>query len=415
MQTNPSEPQSSETRPSSYLHDSPSRKPVAASKLMLIFAIVFVGMNLRPALISVGPLIDSLRTGLGLSALALGTLLTLPILCFGAFAPLAPSLLRFQSAERLLLLNLLALVLGIGLRSTLGVFGLFAGTLVVGFSISVVMVLLPSIIKRHFPQQAGMMMGVYTTALALGAAIAAGVTVPLEQLPGSDWRWALAFWLVPAIVAIVVWWPQAGSGEHPQGRAHAAAPRLRGNWLAWQVTLFMGAQGAIAYCIFGWLPLILIDRGLTPVKAGFVLASLMTVQLSTSLGGPWLATRGRDQRLATLAMMLLVLVGLMGMLYGNISAVYVWSTIFGLGFGGMFSIAMALLVLRSPNPQIAASLSGMAQGVGYSLAAMAPLVVGFLHDHTGNWNAVAVFFCLLIGGAIWSGLLASRAMHIETD
>lgn len=409
MQTNPPEVQPLSS------HDQMTRKTAATSRLILVLAIVFVGMNLRPALISVGPLIDSMRLGLGLSAVALGTLLTLPILCFGAFAPLAPRLLRFQSAERLILLGLLVLVLGIGLRSTLGVVGLFAGTLLVGFSISVVMVLLPSIIKKHFPVQAGMMMGLYTTALALGAAISAAVTVPLEQLPGSSWRWALAFWLIPAIIAAAVWWPQTASGEHPRNRSHLAMPRLRGNWLAWQVTLFMGAQGAIAYCIFGWLPLILIDRGLTPLDAGFVLASLMTVQLSTSLAGPWLATRGRDQRPAILAMLLLVFVGLAGILYGEITSVYWWSTIFGLGFGGMFSIAMALLVLRSPNPQVAASLSGMAQGGGYTLAAIAPLIVGFLHDYTGNWNAVAVFFGLLVGGAIWSGLLAGRSMYIEVE
>jgi CP family cyanate transporter-like MFS transporter len=383
--------------------------------LILVLAIVFVGMNLRPALLSVGPLVDSLHADLGLSAVALGTLITLPVLCFGAFAPLAPRLLRFQSAERLILLSLLILVLGIGLRSILGIFGLFAGTLVVGFSISVVMVLLPSIIKKHFPVQAGMMMGLYTTALALGAAISAAVTVPLEQLPGSNWRWALGFWLVPAIIAAVVWWPQTASGEHPRNSAHHAVPRLRGNWLAWQVTLFMGAQGAIAYCIFGWLPLILIDRGLAPVEAGFVLAAMMAVQLTTSLAGPWLATRGRDQRLATLAMMILVFVGLMGMLYGEIASVYWWSTIFGLGFGGMFSIAMALLVLRSPNARVAAALSGMAQGVGYTLAAIAPLIVGFLHDYTGNWNAVAVFFVLLICGAACSGLLAGRSKYIEVE
>lgn len=409
MQTNPPEAQ-----PSS-MSNPPPRKTPATSRLILVLAIVFVGMNLRPALLAVGPLMDSIQLGLDLSAVALGALITLPVLCFGAFAPLAPRLLRFQSAERLILLSLLILVVGIGLRSILGVFGLFAGTLVAGFSISVVMVLLPSIIKMHFPVQAGIMMGLYTTALALGAAIAAAVTVPLAQLPGSDWRWALAFWLAPVIIAAAIWWPQTAGGEHPRNRVHAAVPRLRGNWLAWQVTLFMGAQGAIAYCIFGWLPLILIDRGLTPVKAGFVLAAMMTVQLSTSLAGPWLATRGRDQRPAILAMMILVFVGFMGMLYGEITSVYWWSTIFGLGFGGMFSIAMALLVLRSPSPQIAASLSGMAQGVGYTLAAVAPLIIGVLHDYTGNWNAVAVFFVLLICGAAWSGLLAGRSKYIKAD
>src|SRR5690606_28088224 len=196
-------------------------------------------------------------------------------------------------------------------------------------------------------------------------------------------------------------------------RRPVAVPRLRSNWLAWQVTLFMGTQGAIAYCIFGWLPLILIERGLSPMDAGFVLASLMTIQLTTSISGPWIATRGRDQRATIFVFMALVLVGFLGLVYGSTNAVYLWGGIFGLGFGGMFSVAMALLVLRSPNPQVAAAISGMAQGVGYMIAAAAPLLVGVLHEYTGDWNAVAGFMVLLILGTLWSGLLAGRARLIQ--
>jgi CP family cyanate transporter-like MFS transporter len=188
---------------------------------------------------------------------------------------------------------------------------------------------------------------------------------------------------------------------------------LRNNWLAWQVTLFMGTQGAIAYCIFGWLPLILIDRGLSSLDAGFALAMLMGVQLSTSITGPWIATRGRDQRPAIFVFMALVGAGFLGLVYGAISAVYIWAGVFGLGFGGMFAVAMALLVLRSPNPQVAAAISGMSQGVGYMIAAVAPLIVGILHEYTGDWNAVAVFMMLLVLSAMWSGLLAGRARFIE--
>lgn len=381
-------------------------------QIIILITIVYVAMNLRAALISVGPIIDSIRAGLGLSGTALGLLLTLPVLCFAVFAPFAPSLLRLQTAERIILISLLALTAGIVLRSTLGAPGLFAGTFVLGLAISVVMVLLPGLIKRHFPVNAGLMMGLYSTALAAGAALAAGVSVPLEQWFGS-WRLALGFWAVPALLAAVAWIPQT-RGESALGPPKAGSgPRLRRNWLAWQVTLYMGTQGAIAYCVFGWLPLILIERGLSAMDAGFVLAGLMTIQLSTSIAGPWLATRGRDQRPTIFIFLVLVLVGLLGMLYTSIDMIYVWSTVFGLGFGGMFSVAMSLLVLRSPNPQVAAALSGMAQGVGYLLAAIAPLVVGVLHELTGGWDAVVVFLVFLIFCAMWSGMLAGRARLIQ--
>ncbi|HUH88251.1 MAG TPA: MFS transporter [Pusillimonas sp.] len=381
-------------------------------QLILLITIFYVAMNLRPALIGVGPVIDSIRDGLGLSATALGVLLTLPVLCFGIFAPFAPRLLRWQPAERIIFFSLLLLAAGILLRSWQGTLGLFAGTLLLGLAISVVMVLLPAIIKQHFPVNAGLMMGLYSTALAGGASIAAGITVPLEHWFNDDWRYALAFWVVPALLAAIAWLPQSRGAPAVRLRQEGAMPRLRGNWLAWQVTLFMGTQGAIAYCVFGWLPLILVERGLSAMDAGFVLAGLMTVQLSTSITGPWLATRGRDQRPMIFVFLTLVLVGLLGLIYGSMGAVYLWAVVFGLGFGGMFSVAMSLLVLRSANPQVAASLSGMAQGVGYVVAAAAPLIVGVLHEYTGDWSAVTVFLVLLVGGAMWSGLLAGRAKVI---
>ncbi|MEO6959617.1 MAG: cyanate transporter, partial [Burkholderiaceae bacterium] len=157
----------------------------ASSKVVMAIAIMLVGMNLRPVITSVGPVLESIRVGLGMSPTSIGLLITLPILCFGAFAPLAPRLLRYRTIEQLILYGLLILAFGIGLRSFFGITGLFAGTLVAGASISVIMVFLPSLIKRDFSHQAGQIMGLYSTALCLGAAIAAGATVPLQNILGS--------------------------------------------------------------------------------------------------------------------------------------------------------------------------------------------------------------------------------------
>lgn len=403
------------TRPTEKTIAPTRSRGAAVSPLWLIFAICLVAVNLRPTLTSLGPLVDSVRTGLDLSGSTIGILITLPILCFGAFAPLAPQLLRYQSAERIILVGLAVLVLGIGLRSLFGVVGLFAGTTLAGASISVVMVLLPSIIKQHFPRQAGQMMGVYSTALCLGAAVAAGATVPLENIPGSNWRWALAFWLLPAIAAAIVWWPRLPASNPTKERAQVVLPRLRTNRLAWQVTLFMGLQSALAYCVFGWLPVILIDRGMTPLLAGLMLSVSIGVQLITSLGGPWLATRGRDQRATIGFMLMLTLSGLMGCLYGSMDTVWIWAVLLGLGQGGTFSIALALLVLRAPTAQVAASLSGMAQGVGYTIAALGPFIVGLLHEYSGNWHGVAIFFVLTALSSFVFGMYAGRARYISLD
>ncbi len=107
-----------------------------AAQLLLLFTILYVSVNLRAPLVGVGPVIDSIRVGLGLSGTELGVLFTLPVLCFGVFAPFAPRLLRLLPPEPLIFYSLIALTLGIALRSVLGSFGLFVGTFLLGLAIS---------------------------------------------------------------------------------------------------------------------------------------------------------------------------------------------------------------------------------------------------------------------------------------
>ncbi|RZA15955.1 MAG: MFS transporter, partial [Proteobacteria bacterium] len=175
---------------------------------LLILGLVLVALNLRPALSSMAPLLAQVSASLGLSGSTAGLLTTLPVLCLGLFAPLAPLLARRFDSERVVLGVLLVLAAGIALRSQLGIWGLFIGSLVAGGSIGIIGVLLPGIVKRDFARQAGTMTGVYTMALCLGAALAAGSSVPLSQYFDDSWRIGLAFWMVPALLAAVFWWPQ---------------------------------------------------------------------------------------------------------------------------------------------------------------------------------------------------------------
>ncbi len=379
---------------------------------LLLLGLVLVALNLRPALSSMAPVLGQVSEGLGLNASAAGLLTTLPVLCLGLFAPLAPILARRFGSERVILGILLTLALGILLRSALGATGVFVGSLIAGASIGIIGVLLPGIVKGDFPAHAGTLTGVYTMALCLGAAMAAGSTVPLSQYFGDSWAMGLGFWLLPALLAMLVWAPQARQGHG----AHQVAYRVRGLWrdrLAWQVTLYMGLQSSLAYIVFGWLPSILIGRGLSPTQAGLVLSGSVLVQLISSLSAPWLATRGKDQRLAIVVVMLVTLGGLFGCLYAPISGLWGWAVLLGLGQGGTFALALTLIVLRSKDSHVAANLSSMAQGVGYTLASMGPFAVGLVHDLTDGWAAVGWIFAVLGLGAIVFGLGAGRALHVQ--
>jgi CP family cyanate transporter-like MFS transporter len=395
------------------LVDPAAAPPSGHPRWYLVLALFLVGINLRPALSSVGPVLAAISNSIGLSSTGAGLLTTLPVVCFGVFAPLAPRLANRLGAERVVLYGLLVLAAALGGRVFFDVAGLFVGTLVAGATIGIVMVLLPGIIKRDFARQAGAMTGVYTMALCLGAAMSAGLTVPLEQIAGDSWRVALAFWLVPVLLAAAIWWPHVGRAE-----AQASMPRHRvaGLWsspLAWQVTAYLGLQSALAYCIFGWLPTILIDRGMTPLAAGGVLSLSISMQLITAFGGPWLATRGRDQRPAIAVMMILSLVGFAGCVYADIGMTWLWGIVLGLGQGGAFSIALMLLVLRAPNTAVAASLSGMAQGVGYTGAALGPLAFGLLHDASHGWNSATVLFTVIGVAALTAGLASGRNRLVQ--
>ncbi|WP_050590432.1 CynX/NimT family MFS transporter [Pseudomonas sp. URIL14HWK12:I7] len=385
--------------------------PLVRRPWLLLLGLILVALNLRPALSSMAPLLSEVSRSLGLSAAQAGLLTTLPVLCLGLFAPLAPVLARRFGAERVVLGILSTLAGGIVLRSAFGQVGLFVGSILAGASIGVIGVLLPGIVKRDFAKQAGTMTGVYTMALCLGAAMAAGATVPLSEQLGHSWALGLGFWVVPALLAAVFWLPQVGE-KHG---AHQVAYRVRGllrDPLAWQVTLYMGLQSSLAYIVFGWLPSILIGRGLTPTQAGLVLSGSVIVQLISSLAAPWLATRGKDQRLAIVIVMLMVLGGLFGCLYAPLDGLWGWAILLGLGQGGSFSLALTLIVLRSRDAHVAANLSSMAQGFGYTLASLGPFAVGVVHDLTGGWNALGWIFGLVGLGAIIAGIGAGRTLYV---
>ena len=388
--------------------------PVLKRPWVLLLGLVLVALNLRPALSSMAPMLSDVSKSLGLSAAKAGLLTTLPVLCLGLFAPLAPILARRFGSERVVLGILLTLAGGILLRSSFGEAGLFAGSILAGASIGIIGVLLPGIVKRDFAKQAGTMTGIYTMALCLGAAMASGSTVPLSQYFDNRWALGLGFWIIPALVAAVFWLPQARQGHG----LHQVAYRVHGllrDPLAWQVTLYMGLQSSLAYIVFGWLPSILIARGLSPTQAGLVLSGSIMVQLISALTAPWLATRGKDQRLAIVVVMLLTLGGLFGCLYAPLDGLWGWAVLLGLGQGGAFSLALTLIVLRSRDAHVAANLSGMAQGFGYTLASLGPFAVGIVHDVTGSWDAVGWIFAVLGLGAIVFGLGAGRALYVQVN
>ncbi|MEP9396090.1 MFS transporter [Mesorhizobium sp. KR2-14] len=383
-----------------------------AARILLGASLVLIAFNLRPLFSSLSVLLPEVMRETGLSTTGASLLTTLPVVCLGVFAPLAPKLAQRFGAERTLLGALLVLALGTALRGVESVPLLFFATFSAGAAIAVGNVLLPGLVKRDFADKAAIMTGLYTMALCGGAASGAGLTLPIEHALGGSWLAALAAWSLPAVIVLLIWAPQA-LGQKAQ--ASHAGYRVVGLWrdrLAWQVTLFMGLQSALAYCVFGWLAPILRERGFDAAEAGAIVSLSVMVQVITCLAVPSIAVRCKDQRGINVALLAAAVIALLGLLFAPTSTVLVWAVLQGIGQGGLIAVAMTVIVLRSPDPHVAAHLSGMAQGVGYVLAAIGPLMVGLIRSWTGSFDAAALLFIALGGGAAIMGAGAGRAIYV---
>jgi CP family cyanate transporter-like MFS transporter len=384
-----------------------------AARGLLGLSLVLIAFNLRPVFSSASALLPEIRAEFDLSSFGTSLLTTLPVICLGAFSPFAPRLAQRFGPERTLLGVIFLLALGTALRGFSSVPLLFIGTAVAGACIAVGNVLLPGIVKRDFADRAALMTGAYTMALCAGAASAAGLTLPIESLLGGSPQAALAVWALPAVVVGFIWLPQVLGTRNA---AKKSGVRVEGLWrdkLAWNVTLFMGLQSALAYCVFGWLVPILRERGLDGVTAGGIVSLSVMVQAASCLVIPHIAVRGKDQRLINVTLCAFAVVALLGLLFAPLWSVWVWAVLQGIGQGGLIAVAMMAIVLRSRDSHVAAHLSGMAQCVGYLLAAIGPLVVGTIRGLTGSFAWCAVLFVLLGLGAAYNGWKAGRAAHVN--
>ncbi|MCJ2035100.1 MFS transporter [Methylobacterium sp. J-068] len=388
-------------------------RPLARARrpILLGLGIMLVAFNMRPALTTIGPLLERIRAETGLTAAGAALLTTLPVLCIGLACTLGPPVIRRLGADRGVLLAVAVVALGSGLRGLGGTLPLFVGACLAAAGIGLSGVLLPGLVKRDFPGQTGLLTGLYTMVLCLGAAAGAGLSVPLADDLGS-WSTALALWAVPALLATLAWAPFARTSRVQAGPARRGS--LWRDPLAWQVTGFMGLQSSLAYIMFGWLPLVLHDRGLSALDAGFA-ASLMSIgQAPAALLVPALAARCRDQRPFAVGLLTLCVVSLVALVAGPLAFALPVGMLLGAGLGGLFGLGLTIIVLRAPDPAAAGDLAAMSQSVGYTLASLGPLSFGLVHDLTGGWVASTALFCLIAFCAFLCSLGAGRDRYVGT-
>jgi CP family cyanate transporter-like MFS transporter len=374
-------------------------------------SVVLVALNLRPAVVGVGPLLADIRADEALSATAAGVLTALPVLCFGALAPVAPRLARRIGIERALLTALVVLALGSVVRALPGAAALFGGTVLIGAAIATGNVLMPALVKRDFAHRTGLMTAAYSASISVGGAMGAALTAPLAEGLGFGWRAALGAWALWAIAAALCWLPQLRRVARPPASA-APVTALRRSPIAWQVTAFMGLQSLGFYATTSWLPAVFTDRGYPPATAGVLVATMSLTGIAGGIAAPVLAARARRQRSLAVLITATTGLGLAGMLVPGVELVA--CVVLGIGQGAALGLALTLMTVRAPDSAHAAQLSGMAQCLGYILAAAGPFAVGALHDLTGGWTVPLLVLLVLLAPQAVVGALAGRDKSVAT-
>ncbi|WP_192892138.1 MFS transporter [Vibrio bathopelagicus] len=375
------------------------------NSIFVMLGILFLSLNLRGPFTSLAPVLSQVMEGLSLNSSAAGFLTALPLLTFALFSPLVTKISQRIGLEPSLLLALVLITTGITLRSFGAIPTLYIGTVMIGLGIAIGNVLLPVVVKISFPTRIATVTSLYIFTMGIGSTLGSSLMVPLSELPLftlTGWQLALLMNLVFPILALMIWLPKItkrSSSKSTKQNEENPVPmkKMIKSGVAWQVTLALGLNSFTFYSLAGWLPQILNDLGYSEIDAGYIYGFL---QFSTMVPGllllPFLGKSNNQRWLITLCTSS-VFIGLIGLLYLPDFAIF-WVGLFGLANCSTFIIALSFVGLRTSNSSQAASLSGMAQGIGYALAATGPTLVGKLHAQTGSWSVPI----LLIAGVAFA-------------
>ncbi|MDQ0786211.1 MFS transporter [Streptomyces sp. B3I8] len=405
---------------------SPAAGNVASTRAwalrLLPVAIVLAALNLRPAVTSLGALLEEVRDGLGMSGTVAGVLTSVPSLCFAAFGVMAPRLARRFGLIAVVCTGMVAITVGLLIRPYAGnTVGFLIGTALALMGIAVSNILMPVIVKRWFPDRVGPMTGLYSMALALGTALPAAVTVPVTDGMDGDWRAGLAVWAGLAAVAVLPWLVllRARGAEPvepaPVGpRAGGSAVRITRSRIAWALAVFFGLQSTAAYITMGWMAQIYRDAGLSAGTAGLLLAVTMVMGVPLAFVIPRVATRLPQQGPIAVVLGVCGLAGYAGLYLAPAGGAWAWAFLLGIS-NCAFPLALTMVGMRARTGAGVAQLSAFAQSTGYLLSIPGPLLVGVLYQHSGGWGQPLALMAVLMVPQILVGVLAGRDRTVEDE
>ncbi|MDK9844611.1 MAG: CynX/NimT family MFS transporter [Staphylococcus equorum] len=368
----------------------------------VIIAIVFIASTLRAPLTSVGPVIEEIKQVMEIDNSVAGILTTIPLIIFAIVSPLVSKVTSRLTMSRTIFYSTILLIVALFLRIA-GDFNLFIiGTLLLGIAIAFGNVVLPSYVKWYFPMQIGLATGIYSGTMNFTAGLGGGLSFPLSEISPIGFRLSLSFWIIFGVIALLLWIPKARTGAKLE-QATVDQSKLKTSKkvnivkskLAWMVALTMGFQSMVFYTMVAWVPSILIDRGLEPTTAGYLLMLNQFSQVPMTFIFPIVAFKLKDQRILVVIITILFLIGFSLFFTQSLVLLIIGIVIAGLAMGACFSLCMTFFSIRANTSEGSISLSGFGQSVGYLIAAIGPFLIGYLYDATGSWNSGVVALIIM--------------------
>ncbi|WP_228430764.1 CynX/NimT family MFS transporter [Chryseobacterium oleae] len=391
----------------------------ASYVLMLInvLVVILVSSNLRSPIISVSPVLSEIRNTLKLDSFQVSLLTSIPLFMFATCSVLVSRFSHKFSISRFLMYSLIILSFGLFLRITGSLWMLFAGSVFIGLGICIGNVVTPGYIKNNFPKQIGLMTGIFAVSMNLTAALASGFSVRIGEWTGFGWRGSLGIWLVIAGLGLFVLILELIFNKKNPGQSKTALTVSDFNMFksaqAWNISIFMGLQSLFYYCMMAWLPSFLTDYNMQGESTGWVLFVIQITMIPVTFCAPIIAGKMKDQRILIILICTLMFGSTMMFVWLQSQWIYANAIIIGLSNGLSFSLSILFFSTRTKNSANAVKISGMAQSVGYLIAAFGPPVFGKLHDWDVSWKSSFYFLSCAVIVMFYFGMKAARNRFVE--
>lgn len=391
-----------------------------ASYVLLIInvlIVILISSNLRSPIVAVAPVLGEVREALNLDNFQVSLLTSIPLFMFAACSVLVSRFSNAFGISKLLMYSVVILSFGLFLRITGSLWLLFLGSIFIGLGICIGNVVTPGYVKNKFPGHIGLMTGVFAVSMNLTAALASGFSVKIGEWTGFGWRGSLGIWLVVAALGFLVLVLELifskKNSDQPKTAISTSDFNMFKSSQAWNISAFMGLQSLFYYCLVAWLPSFLGDYHMQGESSGWVLFVIQITMIPVTFCCPIIASKMKDQRIMILFICALMFGSTMMFVFLKSQWIYVNAVIIGISNGLSFSLSILFFSARTKSSVNAVKISGMAQSVGYLIAAFGPPAFGKLHDWDISWNSSFYFLSAAVVLMFFFGMRAARNRYVE--